>query len=322
MGAPERHGLLLTHDVERGGIGVRRRAVIGDNGDGQQVAVGGASGAGVKDVLVYRAVLRLEVALVAAGGDGEAVGKGHHGGIAAGGRVLNAHVPRRTVGLAAADIDVAAQRHHGGGDVIGAEDVGHLSGGVAFGNAAQIHGAALVQRHFGVHVDMGAAHQRQQGVDLLLGGDVGRVGGDAPQGHQRGHGHVKGAARLVGESQRAQQQLPRLLLHRYGFAGVETADVAGADGAGEGGLQPVDLLGGGGQRFSGVVAVGGEGHVGVHGEQGNLLRLLRPAGGKGQRRQAGQQQTDETFHSSRRPSSARISVASSANSRWPPTGMP
>ena len=199
---------------------------------------------------------------------------------------------------------------------MGLQDVRHLLGGVALGDAAQIHGAARIQRDdAAVHMDVLAAHQRQQGVDLLLGGDMGRVGGDAPQGYQRGHGHIEGTAGLIGQGQRPLQKLPRLLLHRHGLTGVEAADIAGGNGAGEGGLQPVDLAGRGGQRFLRAVAVGGEGHVGIHGEQGHLLGLWCAAGGEGQCRQTGQQQAGKTFHSSRRPSSARISVASSANSR-------
>ena len=109
------------------------------------------------------------------------------------------------------------------------------------------------------------------------------------------------------------------LLDRVAQGGVEEVIMATNPDTG---LQPVDLPGGGGQCLVGVVTVGGKGHVGVHGEQGYLLRLLCAAGGECQRRQAGQQQAGKAFHSSRRPSSARISVASSANSRWPPTGMP
>ena len=144
---------------------------------------------------------------------------------------------------------------------------------------------------------------------------MGRIGGDAPQGYQRRHGHIEGTAGLIGQGQRPLQKLPRLLLHRHGLTGVEAADIAGGNGAGEGGFQPVDLAGRGGQRFLRAVAVGGEGHVGIHGEQGHLLDLWCAAGGEGQCRQTGQQQAGKAFHSSRRPSSARISVASSANSR-------
>ena len=49
-----------------------------------------------------------------------------------------------------------------------AEDIRHLLRGVALGDAAQIHGTACVQRDGVVHVDVLAAHQRQQRVDLLL----------------------------------------------------------------------------------------------------------------------------------------------------------
>ena len=72
----------------------------------------------------------------------------------------------------------------------------------------------------------------------------------------RDSSHIKRAARLIGKGQRPRQQLPRLLLHRHSLTGVEPADVAGVDGAGEDGLQPVDFPGGGGQRLVGAVAVG------------------------------------------------------------------
>ena len=44
-------------------------------------------------------------------------------------------------------------------------------------------------------------HQGKQSVDLLLPGHLGAVGGDAPQGHQWGHGGVKGPAGGLTESQ-------------------------------------------------------------------------------------------------------------------------
>ena len=114
---------------------------------------------------------------------------------------------------------------------MGLQDVRHLLGGVALGDAAQIHGAARIQRDdAAVHVDVLAAHQRQQGIDLLLGGDMGRVGGDAPQGYQRSYGHIEGTAGLIGQGQRPFQKLPRLLLHRHGLTGVEAADIAGGNG--------------------------------------------------------------------------------------------
>ena len=58
--------------------------------------------------------------------------------------------------------------------------------------------------------------------------------------------------------------------------------------------------------------------VGVHGEDVEGLGL----GGAARQQQQGKEKGEKFFHSSRRPSSARIKVASSANSRCPPTGMP
>ena len=166
------------------------------------------------------------------------------------------------------------------------------------------------------------ALQRQQGIDLLLGGDVGAVGGDAPKGHKRGNGGIKGPAGGLTESQGGGDQVRRLLGHIGAALGVQGIDFASLPGPGQGPVQAVQFLTAGGQGLRSLVSVGGQGHIGVHGEQAQLFRLrLDAAAGKAQqkRRQHG---AAYTLHSSRLPSRARISVASSANSRWPPTGMP
>ena len=165
-----------------------------------------------------------------------------------------------------------------------------------------------------------ASYIGQQGSNFRLTCHVGRVAGDVPQRYQRGHGDVKGTAGdgaiLLGQGQQDIGVRGKL----GGMGGVQHVHVAAADGAGDVTLQGVDEDAAGRHRVLGTGAVGGDGHVGVHGEKAGLGGLA--AAGEGQGQHQGQRQAAKPLHSSCRPSSARISVASSANSRWPPTGMP
>ena len=165
-------------------------------------------------------------------------------------------------------------------------------------------------------------HQGKQGVDLLLPGHLGAVGGDAPQGHQWGHGGVKGPAGGPAQGHSIGNQIRRLPGHIGSALPVQGINFAALPGPGQGRIQTVQLLAAGGQRLRCPVAVGCQAHIGIHGEQTQLLRLrLRAAPGQAQQ-QSGHYPAEQTLHSSRLPSRARISVASSANSRCPPTGMP
>ena len=249
MGAPEVGRGLLAHDVEGGGVGVGHGALmalsaVGDDGDAGQIAPGGGAGLGIQNVLVHRAVLSHEVALIAAGGDGKGIGQPQQAGVAAAVfRILNGHGPRLALRIHAADVDVAAQTDAAAGDAAAGEDGRHAVGGVALGDAAKVDGAARVQRDGGtVLMDMLRTHQRQQGVDLRLRGDVGGVGGDGPQLYQRGHGDIEGTIRLRAVLPRQRQQAGAVLAPDGAAVTVQTTDIAGVDGAGEGGLQRVDLL--------------------------------------------------------------------------------
>ena len=276
-------------------------------------------------MLVHRAVRRGEIALVAAGGDHKGIRQAQGADVAlAVGGILNGHRPGLVLGVGAVDVHVAAQIGAAAGEGAAVEQDGGAVGGVALGDAAQIDGAALVQRDVVIRrlVDVLIAHQRQQRVDLLLRGDAGTVGGDAPQLHQRGDGDIEGTVRFLAVLQRPRQQLRTVLVPDGGAVTVQAGDLAGVHRAGEGGFQRVDGAAQVSQHVISAVADGHEGHVGVHGEQGQLGGLGGTAAGQGQRRQAGQQGGGKSLHSSRRPSSARMSVASSANSRWPPTGIP
>ena len=274
-------------------------------------------------MLIYRAVGAGEIPLIAAGGDGEGVGQGEHRGIALLLRVLHRHAPGLASWLCAPGVYVAPQAHQGAVYPVLGENIRQPVGGVALGDAAQVHGAALIQGDAGAlqgHVLR--PHQGEQSVDLRLLRHPGAVGGDAPKGHKRGNGGVKGPAGSLTESQGGGDQVRRLLGHIGAALGVQDIDFASLPGPGQGPVQAVQLLTAGGQGLRSLVSVGGQGHIGVHGEQAQLFRLrLDAAAGKAQqkRRQHG---AAYTLHSSRLPSRARISVASSANSRWPPTGMP
>ena len=276
-------------------------------------------------MLVHRAVRRGEIALVAAGGDHKGIRQAQGADIAlAVGGILNGHRPGLVLGVGAVDVHVTAQIGAAAGEGAAVEQDGGAVGGVALGDAAQIDGAALIQRDaakFGL-VDVLIAHQRQQCVDLRLRGDAGTVGGDAPQFHQRGDGDIEGTVRFLAVLQRPRQQLRTVLVPDGGAVTVQTGDLAGVHRAGEGGFQRVDGAAQVSQHIISAVADGHEGHVGVHGEELQRLTLLCAAGGERQGHQRGQDKAGKSFHSSRRPSSARMSVASSANSRWPPTGIP
>ena len=71
----------------------------------------------------------------------------------------------------------------------------------------------------------------------------------------------------------------------------------------------------------GPFAHGIEIHHRIHSEDLQRMFFTFAAAGA-QQKQCRPKDYERFSHSSRRPSSARISVASSANSRWPPTGMP
>ena len=121
-------------------------------------------------------------------------------------RALNGHVPCIAARLAV-NIHVAAQIGAGALRAAVGEKLRRPVGGVPLGDAAQIDGAALVQRGIlTVQTDMPAAHQRQQRVDLLLRGHAGIIGRDAPQLYQRRDGHIERAARFLAVRQRRRQQ--------------------------------------------------------------------------------------------------------------------
>ena len=146
VGAPEGLRPGTAHHIKGSGVGVGHGAVVTEDGAGQQVTLHGIAGLGVQNVLVDRAVRGGVVALIAAGGDGEGVRQGHGDGVAVGAGVLNGHHPRLPVGLGAADVDIAAEADGAGGNAVLGEDGSHPVGGVALGDAAQIDGAAVVQR--------------------------------------------------------------------------------------------------------------------------------------------------------------------------------
>ena len=238
-------------------------------------------------------------------------------------RILNGYLPGLSVGGNAVDVHIPSQAGKAARNAAGGKQGRYTVGGVALGDAAQIDRAALVQRNIQpIKVNVFRPHQRQQRVDLLLIGNAGVIRGDPPQLHQRGNGHIKGAAGLLAVPQRAAQQFRCALIQHSAAVGVEPRHIACFDGAAELLLQRIDLIGGSLQYVKGAVSHRHQRHVGVHGEDIQRLGFRRAAGGQRQGQHRSQQQADPAFHSSRRPSSARISVASSANSRWPPTGMP
>ena len=238
-------------------------------------------------------------------------------------RILNGYLPGLSVGGNAVDIHISPQTGKAPGNAAGGKQSRYTVGGVALGDAAQINGAALIQRSLRTCcVHMLCPHQRQQCVDLLPGGNAGMIRGDPPQFHQRGNGHIKGASGLLAVPQGAAQQLRCALIQHSAAIGIELCHIACCDGAAELLLQRIDLIGGSLQYVKGTVSHRHQRHIGVHGEDIQRLGFGCAAGGQRQGQHRSQQQADPAFHSSRRPSSARISVASSANSRWPPTGMP
>ena len=82
-------------------------------------------------------------------------------------------------------------------------------------------------------------HQGKQGVDLRLLRHPGAVGGDAPKGHKRGNGGVKGPAGGLTESQGGGDQVRRLLGHIGAALGVQGIDFASLPGPGQGPVQAV-----------------------------------------------------------------------------------
>ena len=113
-GAPELHGLFPAHDEQGGGKGVAHSAVVAHHGGGQKTAAGHIAGFGVNNMIIGYAIA-LKIALVAAGGDDEAILQRQHAEVCR--RVvgiLYGHAPERAVALGAAHINVAAQADHGG----------------------------------------------------------------------------------------------------------------------------------------------------------------------------------------------------------------
>ena len=243
-------------------------------------------------MLINRAVRRGEVALIAAGGDGKHVLQRQHGGVIV--RILritDGHAPRAAVALLSADIDVPAERGRARHTLL-AEDLRHAVGRIALGDAAEIHGAARVERDaVSVDADVLRPDERQKRGDLLLRGNARSVARDAPRRDERGDRDIKRAAGLIAQCQRALQQLHRLVreLRRAGL--VQRADFAARARARKALLKGVDLLTGRGQRGLRVFAVDGEVHHRVHREDLACHGLLlRAAGGERERRQRRQQQ--------------------------------
>ena len=172
-------------------------------------------------------------------------------------------------------------------------------------------------------MDMTTSNQRQQRINFTLGWDPGTVRGDAPQGHQGRHRHIEQAARRGAVGHGALEQRRRFLADHGAAAVIQFVNIAGRNRPGKLLLQAVYFSGCGRQCLPGSVPVGRQTHIGIHGKNVLPLRLLGlAAGGEAAEQQRRKGRAHPFFHSSRRPSRARMSVASSANSRCPPTGMP
>ena len=254
-------------------------------------------------MLVHRAVRPGEKALIAAGSHHKGVRQAQGTGVSFRiPRILDGHVPGLALGRHAVNVHIAAQAHKAAGNAASGKQLRRLIRGVALGDAAQIDGAALIQRGgSALQMDMLRAHQRQQRVNLRLGGDAGIVAGDAPQLYQRGDGHVEGTAGLGAVLQRRLQQCRRVIVQLGDAIGVQLGYAAGFDGAAQPLFQRVDLVGARLQYIGRAVADGYQRHIGVHGENVQRFGFRCAAAGEGQERQAAEQQTDQPLHSSRRP---------------------
>ena len=148
------------------------------------------------------------------------------------------------------------------------------------------------------------AHRLQKCLERLPVRHLVAVSGKAPGGHHRCDGDVKGAAGGLGKVPGRLDQGADLRAHRHHLTAgaVEHADLAAAAGAGQQGVQPPHFLLRVVHGPGGFLAIGGEHHGRVHGNDLNallgLVRVPRSAAARqAAHRQRRQQQCRDSFHS-------------------------
>ncbi len=275
-------------------------------------------------MLVHRAVRGGEIALVAAGGDHKGIRQAQGADIAlAVGGILNGHRPGLVLGVGAVDVHVTAQSGAAAGEGAAVEQDGGAVGGVALGDAAQIDGAALIQRDAAKFRTGGRAHSPPAAAVRRSPPERGRGLSEVMPHSSTSGAMVISKAPSVSwlccsahDSSCAPSSSQTAEPSRF-----RAGDLAGVHRAG---------------REDSSVSTVRLGRPARHQRRRRWPRrscrcpwrkqgqLGGPgaAGGERQGHQRGQDKAGKSFHSSRRPSSARMSVASSANSRWPPTGIP
>ena len=114
-------------------------------------------------MLIHRPVRAGKVPLIAAGGHHKGVRQVQRTGKSVRFlRILNGYLPELAVGGNAVDIHISPQAGKAAGNAAGGKQGRYTVGGVALGDAAQINGAALIQRSLrALCVHMLRPHQRQ-----------------------------------------------------------------------------------------------------------------------------------------------------------------
>ena len=139
MRAPVIQRIVHTHDEQRGRETVRERAVMADDGRGDDAAVGRCAGTRVNDVMIRPAVI-LKIPLIAARCDHRFIRNLHHRKVFTFVvRVLHSNTPFAAVRLAAERLHVAAERNYAARYSVIREHLHDAVRGIALGNTAQIH---------------------------------------------------------------------------------------------------------------------------------------------------------------------------------------
>ena len=244
-----------------------------------------------------------EKALVAAGGDDGRLAHGEIAEIAAGVvRILHGDVPVAAVRFLAERLHVAAEGHHAARDAGGAHGLNGVVRRAALGDGAE------TQRHVCRHghericavvrareLYLAHVHAREQTLDLRVRRDAVVLVDEAPELAQGVGRQVERTIRALGHGLRRAQHFSDLLVDDDGAAHgvVDLMGLAALVFRVEQRVHTVDDADGGTDAVVCFLAVGGQVHDGVHGEDLLCGTFCLAAGAQRQHERAAQQQREQ-----------------------------